>query len=100
MSDDACGAPKAAPPKGRLAFGTIYLKTAEVVGLLTAVVILLREAVTLLTDVPRVGLAAALWPFAVRLVVKVTVVSVINCFALALPIAGFVYYIHHLAEER
>jgi hypothetical protein len=29
-----------------------------------------------------------------------TVVSVINCFALALPIAGFVYYIHHVAEER
>jgi hypothetical protein len=38
--------------------------------------------------------------FVVWFVISVTVVTLVNCFALALPIAAFVYYIHHAAEER
>lgn len=99
MSDGTSG-PHGAPRKGRLPFREIFHRTSAVVGALTAAVILVRELLTLLAEAPSLGWRAALAQFAVRFAIKVTVVALVNCFALALPIAGFVYYIHHVAEER
>jgi hypothetical protein len=70
-----------------------------VVGYVTAAVILLTEVPALL-EIPRLGWHSVLVPFAIRYTIKVSVVAFVNCFALALPIAAAIYYLHNVAEDR
>lgn len=62
--------------------------------------ILVREGIRFLDDVPQRGLREALTRFAFAFTIKMVIAVVINCFAVALPIAGVIYYIRFLAEDR
>ncbi len=51
-------------------------------------------------DLPRMGAAAAGFRFAISFTVVGVVASVVNVFALGLPLAGIVYFFRNLRERR
>ena len=92
-------AASAAPP-GRLPFQTIFRRTAAVVANLTSLVVFVREFPPWLQALPRLGWREASVDLILRLTGQAIVLSVINTFVVALPLAGAIYYFRFIAERR
>ena len=92
-------APETAPP-GRPPFKTIFTKTAIVVANLTSIVVFVREFPPWVKELPRLGWREASVDLILRLTAQAVVLSVVNTFVVALPIAGAIYYFRFLAERR
>jgi len=95
--------PPAAPlpgPPGRLPFRTIFTRTATVIANLTSIVVFIREFPPWLQALPRLGWREASVDLILRLTAQAVVLSVINTFVVALPLAGAIYYFRFIAERR
>jgi hypothetical protein len=92
-------APLPAPP-GRLPFQTIFTRTATVIANLTSLVVFVREFPPWLQALPGLGWREASIDLILRLTAQAVVLSVINTFVVALPLAGAIYYFRFLAERR
>ena len=100
MSADA-SPPAAAPaPPGRLPFQTIFTRTATVIANLTSIVVFIREFPPWLKALPGLGWREASVDLVLRLTAQAVVLSVINTFVVALPLAGAIYYFRFVAERR
>ena len=91
--------PDASPP-GPVPFETTFGKSCLVVGNLTALIVFVRELVQFTAEGERAGWHDAFLWFLVIVTVKIAVAVVINCFAVALPIAGVIHYFRYLARRR
>ena len=89
-----------AVPAGRLPFQTIFRRTAAVVANLTALVVFVREFPPWLKALPSLGWREASVDLILRLTGQAVVLSVINTFVVALPLAGAIYYFRFIAERR
>ena len=89
-----------AVPAGRLPFQTIFRRTAAVVANLTALVVFVREFPPWLQALPSLGWREASVDLILRLTGQALVLSVINTFVVALPLAGAIYYFRFIAERR
>ena len=100
MSADA-PAPAAPPaPPGRLPFQTVFTRTATVIANLTSIVVFIREFPPWLQALPKLGWREASVDLILRLTAQAVVLSVINTFVVALPLAGAIYYFRFVAERR
>jgi hypothetical protein len=94
-------APAAPPaPSGRLPFQVIFTRTATVIANLTSIVVFIREFPPWLQALPKLGWREASVDLILRLTAQAVVLSVINTFVVALPLAGAIYYFRFLAERR
>ena len=101
MSASASSPGPAGPaPSGRLPFQTVFARTASVIANLTAIVVFIREFPPWLGALPRLGWREASIDLGLRLTAQAVVLSVINTFVVALPLAGAIYYFRFLAERR
>ena len=89
-----------AVPAGRLPFLTIFTRTATVIANLTSLVVFVREFPPWLQALPSLGWREASIDLTLRLTAQAVVLSVINTFLVALPLAGAVYYFRFVAERR
>ena len=97
----ASAAPPAPPaPPGRLPFPTLFARTATVIANLTAIVVFIREFPPWLKALPQLGWREASVDLILRLTGQAVVLSVINTFVVALPLAGAIYYFRFIAERR
>lgn len=87
-------------PPARMPFPALFGKTAAVVANLTAIVVFFRALPTLLKEAPRLGWREATIQFVLLLTLQSVVASVINTFAVALPVAGVIYYFRFVAQRR
>ena len=85
---------------GRLPFRTLFARTATVIANLTAIVVFIREFPPWLRALPRMGWHEASIDLILRLTAQAVVLSVVNTFVVALPLAGAIYYFRFLAERR
>jgi len=94
--------PPAAPPAppGHLPFQLIFTRTATVIANLTSIVVFIREFPPWLQALPRLGWREASVDLILRLTAQAVVLSVINTFVVALPLAGAIYYFRFVAERR
>jgi hypothetical protein len=87
-------------PAGRLPFQTIFRRTAAVVANLTSLVVFVREFPPWLQALARLGWREVSVDLILRLTGQAVVLSVINTFVVALPLAGAIYYFRFIAERR
>ena len=92
-------APLPAPP-GRLPFNVIFKRTATVIANITSIVVFIREFPPWLKALPSLGWREASVDLVLRLTAQAVVLSVINTFVVALPLAGAIYYFRFVAERR
>jgi hypothetical protein len=85
---------------GRLPFQTLFTRTATVVANLTSIVVFIREFPPWLQALPKLGWREASVDLILRLTAQAVVLSVINTFVVALPLAGAIYYFRFIAERR
>ena len=93
-------APAAPPVPGHLSFETIFKRTATVIANITSIVVFIREFPPWLKVLPRLGWREASVDLILRLTAQAVVLSVINTFVVALPLAGAIYYFRFVAERR
>ena len=94
--------PPAAPPAppGHLSFQVIFTRTATVIANLTSIVVFIREFPPWLQALPKLGWREGSVDLILRLTAQAVVLSVINTFVVALPLAGVIYYFRFVAERR
>ena len=92
--------PAAPSAPGRLSFETIFKRTATVIANITSIVVFIREFPPWLKALPRLGWREASVDLILRLTAQAVVLSVINTFVVALPLAGAIYYFRFVAERR
>ena len=92
--------PAAPATKGRIPFQTLFARTATVIANLTAAVVFMREFPPWLKALPRLGWRESSIDLILRLTGQAVVLSVVNTFVVALPLAGAIYYFRFLAERR
>ena len=88
------------PPAGPVPFLTTYGRVCRVVANVTALFVFVRELVQFQSEGERAGWHEAFRWFLVVVTAKSILAVVINCFAVALPIAGVIHYVRFLAQRR
>ena len=81
-------------------FKTTFGQVSLVVADLTALIVFVRELAQFTSEGQRAGWHDAFLWFLVIVAAKVAFTVVINCFAVALPIAGAIHYFRYLARRR
>jgi len=100
MSADTPPLPAPPAPPGRLPFQVIFTRTATVIANLTSIVVFIREFPPWVQALPKLGWREASVDLILRLTAQAVVLSVINTFVVALPLAGVIYYFRFVAERR
>lgn len=99
MVDQASAPSPGSLEPARASFQTTFHKTQVIIGNLTVTALFLKELGKYLDEVRSLGLAAGSAHFATWFTIELVVALLINCFVLALPIAGLIHYFRRLAER-
>jgi len=99
MVDQASAPSPVSPEPAHVSFQTTFHKTQVIIGNLTVTALFLKEIGKYVEEVRTLGLAAGSAHFATWFTIELVVALLINCFVLALPIAGLIHYFRRLAER-
>jgi len=103
MSSESPGPPPGVEAAGPVPFKVIFHRTQVVIANLTVAALSLKEVGNFVKEAQRLGMGIDFALYFVTFTIKVSLATVLNCFVLALPIAGLIHYIGTLryrAEHR